>query len=94
MKKESFDEKVGWGRMLLVGFQHVLTMCPGTIAVPLILAGALGLNEKETAFLVSANFFTSGIAILIQVLGIAGRIQIPDCSGVVLCTLKSHDPDR
>lgn len=27
MKKESFDEKVGWGRMLLVGFQHVLTMC-------------------------------------------------------------------
>ena len=70
MKKESFDEKVGWGRMLLVGFQHVLTMCPGTIAVPLILAGALGLNEKETAFLVSANFFTSGIAILIQVLGI------------------------
>lgn len=70
MKKESFDEKVGWGRMLLVGFQHVLTMCPGTIAVPLILAGALGLDEKETAFLVSANFFTSGIAILIQVLGI------------------------
>ena len=56
--------------MLLVGFQHVLTMCPGTIAVPLILAGALGLDEKETAFLVSANFFTSGIAILIQVLGI------------------------
>lgn len=44
MKKESFDEKVGWGRMLLVGVQHVLTMCPGTIAVPLILAGALGLN--------------------------------------------------
>ena len=41
MKKESFDEKVGWGRMLLVGFQHVLTMCPGNIAVPLILAGAL-----------------------------------------------------
>ena len=70
MKKESFDEKVGWGRMLLVGFQHVLTMCPGNIAVPLILAGALGLDEKETAFLVSANFFTSGIAILIQVLGI------------------------
>ena len=70
MKTECFDEKTGWGRMLLVGFQHVLTMCPGTIAVPLILAGALGLNEKETAFLVSANFFTSGIAILIQVLGI------------------------
>ena len=28
MKKESFDEKVGWGRMLLVGVQHVLTLEP------------------------------------------------------------------
>ena len=67
MKEEYFDEKVGWTKTLLIGFQHVLTMCPGTIAVPLILAGALGLGEKETAFLVAANFFTSGIAILIQV---------------------------
>lgn len=29
-----------------------------------------GIGEKETAFLVAANFFTSGIAILIQVIGI------------------------
>lgn len=58
------------GQDAVSAFQHVLTMCPGAIAVPLILAGALGLDEKETAFLVSANFFTSGIAILIQVLGI------------------------
>jgi len=70
MKAEYFDEKVGWTKTLLIGFQHVLTMCPGTIAVLLILAGALGLGEKETAFLVAANFFTSGIAILIQVIGI------------------------
>lgn len=70
MKAEYFDEKVGWTKTLLIGFQHVLTMCPGTIAVPLILAGALGLGEKETAFLVAAIFFTSGIAILIQVIGI------------------------
>ena len=64
MKAEYFDEKVGWTKTLLIGFQHVLTMCPGTIAVPLILAGALGLGEKETAFLVAANFFTSGIAVI------------------------------
>ena len=37
MKAEYFDEKVGWTKTLLIGFQHVLTMCPGTIAVPLIL---------------------------------------------------------
>ena len=34
MKAEYFDEKVGWTKTLLIGFQHVLTMCPGTIAVP------------------------------------------------------------
>ena len=55
MKAEYFDEKVGWTKTLLIGFQHVLTMCPGTIAVPLILAGA-GIGGKETAFLVAANF--------------------------------------
>lgn len=70
MNTECFDEKVGLGRLLILGFQHVLTMCPGTIAVPLILASALGLSDSETAFLVAANFFTSGIAILIQVIGV------------------------
>lgn len=70
MGQEVFDEKAGWKKTLIIGFQHVLTMCPGTIAVPLILAGALGMSAEETAFLVSANFFTSGIAILIQVLGV------------------------
>lgn len=65
-----FSEKISLGRQLLIGFQHVLTMCPGTIAVPLILAGAMGLDAQTTAFLVSANLFTSGIATLIQVLGL------------------------
>lgn len=69
MGQDVFNEKTGWKKTFIIGFQHVLTMCPGTIAVPLILAGALGLSAEETAFLVSANFFTSGIAILIQVLG-------------------------
>lgn len=65
-----FEEKIGWGKTLIIGFQHVLTMCPGTIAVPLILSGSLGLDSSATALLVAANFFTSGIAILIQVLGV------------------------
>ncbi len=70
MKQDCFNEKVSWSKILIIGFQHVLTMCPGTIAVPLILASALELNAADTALLISANFFTSGIAILIQVLGV------------------------
>lgn len=70
MKQDIFQEKIGWKKTLIIAFQHVLTMCPGTIAVPLILASALGLDASDTTFLVSANFFTSGIAILIQVYGV------------------------
>lgn len=70
MNQDVFSEKVSWKKTWIIGFQHVLTMCPGTIAVPLILASALNLSAEETAFLVSANFLTSGVAILIQVLGI------------------------
>lgn len=96
MKAEYFDEKVGWTKTLLIGFQHVLTMCPGTIAVPLILAGALGLGEKETAFLVAANFFykwnchsDSG-----DRNRKTGRIQISHYFGFFFCTSKPYDPDR
>ena len=38
---DMFSEKISPGKNLLVGFQHVLAMCPGTIAVPLIMGGAM-----------------------------------------------------
>ena len=63
MSQDVFHEKTGWKKTLLIGFQHLLTMCPGTIAVPLILASALNFSAEETAFLVSANFLTSGVAV-------------------------------
>lgn len=69
--KDVFEEKVSRGKMLILAFQHVLTMCPASIAVPLILGSALNLDNKTVAFLVSANLFTSGIAVLIQTCGFA-----------------------
>ena len=74
---DMFSEKISPGKNLLVGFQHVLAMCPGTIAVPLIMGGAMGLDARTTAFLVSANLFTSGIAILQAVYGNHGG-GLPD----------------
>ena len=44
---DTFSEKISPGKNLLVGFQHVLAMCPGTIAVPLILSGAMGLDARD-----------------------------------------------
>ena len=69
--KDVFEEKVSRGKMLILAFQHVLTMCPASIAVPLILGSALNLDNKTVAFLVSANLFTSGISVLIQTFGFA-----------------------
>lgn len=48
-------------------------MMPGTIAVPLILASAVGLDRSDTSLLVSANFLAVGLTTLIHALGI-GRV--------------------
>lgn len=68
------EEKLSTGRLLVIAFQHVLTMTPGTIAVPLILASGLGLDAETTSFLIAANFLTSGITTLIQVIGIGDLV--------------------
>ncbi|MGL5693284.1 MAG: nucleobase:cation symporter-2 family protein, partial [Peptostreptococcaceae bacterium] len=65
-----FEENVSKGKLLILAFQHVLTMCPASIAVPLILGSALNLDNQTVTFLVSANLFTSGISVLIQTLGV------------------------
>ncbi|WP_066304881.1 nucleobase:cation symporter-2 family protein [Bacillus sp. FJAT-29814] len=50
-----------------LGIQHVLAMYAGAVIVPLIIGGALGLNHKQLAYLVSLDILTSGIATLLQV---------------------------
>lgn len=69
-----FEENISKGKMLVIAFQRVLTMTPGAIAVPLLLASGLGLDAQTTSFLVAANFFTSGITTLLQVIGIGKLI--------------------
>lgn len=69
-----FEENISTGKMLIIAFQHLLTMTPGTIAVPLLLASGLGLDASTTSMLVAANFFTSGITTLIQVIGLGNLV--------------------
>jgi solute carrier family 23 (nucleobase transporter), member 1 len=56
-----------WYAALGLGAQHVLTAFGATIAVPLILAPALGLDAGETAVLLSAVFICAGVATVLQV---------------------------
>jgi uric acid transporter len=64
------DEVLPAPQMLLYGLQHVLSMYAGVVAVPLIIGTALHLTTAQTTFLVSAGLFMSGVATLLQTLGV------------------------
>ena len=58
------------GQLLLYGLQHVMSMYAGVVAVPLIVGTALGLPFADLAYLLTAALLVSGLATLLQTLGI------------------------
>lgn len=64
------DEKLPFGQTLLYGLQHILTMYGGLIAPPLIVGAAAHLPASDIALLVTAGIFLSGLATLLQTLGL------------------------
>ncbi len=71
-------------KLVLFGFQHVLAMYAGAIAVPLLVAGGIGLTRGETSTLIQCNLLMCGVATLIQSYGL-GRfagIRMPVMMGV------------
>lgn len=63
------DEYLGLGKSTILGFQHVAVMYGGAVAVPILIAGAIGLSQEQLVFLISFDLFACGVATLIQVLG-------------------------
>ena len=49
------DEVLPLGKLTALGLQHVLVMYAGTVAVLLIVGGALGLSKADIAFLINAD---------------------------------------
>ncbi|WP_153397645.1 nucleobase:cation symporter-2 family protein [Ornithinicoccus halotolerans] len=77
------DERLGIGRSLMYGLQHVLTMYGGVIAVPLIVGTAAGLSPNETAVLVASALFVGGAATILQSWGVPFfGSQLPLVQGV------------
>ncbi|MDN5568756.1 MAG: purine permease [Paracoccus sp. (in: a-proteobacteria)] len=76
-------------KLITLGFQHVLVMYAGAIAVPLIVGRALQLSPTEVAFLISADLFVCGIATLIQSLGATQYfgIKLPVMMGVTFAAV-------
>lgn len=64
------DERLGIGANILYGFQHVLTMYGGIIAVPLIVGQAAGLSTGEIGILIASCLFMGGLATVLQTVGI------------------------
>ena len=56
--------------MLVYGLQHVMSMYAGVVAVPFIVGSALGLSFADLSYLLAATLLVSGLATLIQTLGV------------------------
>ncbi|MBW6408749.1 nucleobase:cation symporter-2 family protein [Clostridium weizhouense] len=77
------DEKIPFSKLWIFSLQHVMSMCAGAVAVPIMIGGAAGLEHLEIVFLISAGLFMAGIGTLIQGYGmknIAGA-KIPVIEG-------------
>ena len=82
------DEMLAPAPLLTLGLQHVLVMYAGAVAVPLIIAGALGLPADQRAILISADILACGLASLVQSLGLPFvGIRMPVMMGVTFASV-------
>jgi len=83
------DERLPVAQLVPLGFQHVLVMYAGAVAVPLILGRALNLPPDKIAILVNADLFACGIATLVQSIGIGPfGIRLPVMMGVTFASVS------
>src|SRR3712207_7601183 len=77
------DELLPVPKLAVYGFQHVLAFYAGAVIVPILLAGAIGLSDRQLAFLINAALFTCGIASIIQSVGFWNvGVRLPLIQGV------------
>lgn len=55
------------GESVALGVQHLLAMFLSTVALPLVIAGAIGLGGADTTFIVQMALLVAGIATIVQV---------------------------
>lgn len=87
-KLHPVDEMLPLNKLFAYGLQHVLAMYAGAVAVPLIIANALGLTKEQLIYLINADLFTCGLATLIQTLGFWNMgVKIPIIQGVTFAAV-------
>ncbi|MFC4119469.1 nucleobase:cation symporter-2 family protein [Nonomuraea zeae] len=84
------DARLPIAQLGTLGLQHVLAMYAGAVAVPLIVGGALKLPPDQLAYLINADLLVSGIATLIQCVGVwRFGVRLPIMQG---CTFAAVTP--
>jgi xanthine permease len=72
------------------GFQHILSMFGGVIAVPIIIGGAAGVTPAQQALLVACALFVSGAATILQTLGLPFfGSQLPLVQGISFAAVST-----
>ena len=67
--KHPVDEVLPPQQLAVYGLQHVMAFYAGAVIVPILLAGAIGLNNDQLIHLINADLFTCGIASILQSVG-------------------------
>ncbi|MBY3986192.1 purine permease [Rhodococcus fascians] len=72
------------------GMQHILSMFGGVIAVPIIVGGAAGLSGADQALLISCALFVSGVATVLQTVGVPFfGSQLPLVQGISFASVST-----
>ncbi|SDN89556.1 OHCU decarboxylase [Klenkia soli] len=88
-RKHPVDEVPPPGKLAVYGIQHVLAFYAGAVVVPILLASAIGLSERELIHLINADLFTCGIASIIQSVGFwKVGVKLPLLQGVTFTAVS------
>lgn len=84
------DQVPSFGKLSVLGIQHVLAFYAGAVVVPLVIASGLGLDSETLIHLINADLFTCGIASIIQSAGLGPKIgvKLPLIQGVTFTAVS------
>ena len=84
------DQVPPFGKLTILGIQHVLAFYAGAVVVPFFIVKQLGLDDETLIHLINADLLTCGIATIIQSVGI-GRfvgVKLPLIQGVTFTAVS------
>ena len=88
-RKHPVDEVPPVGKLAVYGIQHLLAFYAGAVVVPILLAGAIGLSDRELIHLINADLFPCGIASIIQSVGFwKVGVRLPLLQGVTFTAVS------